>query len=214
MRRRGFTLIELLVVIAIIAILAAILFPVFARAREKARQSSCSSNVKQISLGCMMYAQDYDERNTIGWYSDANAGCHTYRVDIMPYVKNWQLFTCPSHSETTGCQSYGWNPNLCSQKLAAIQQPASVCMISEAAGWDLPVPGSPGDPESWGRPVRGSHWQFGWPGTPQFDGTGCNPCVRRPYVAHSGGLNVGYADGHVKFLKGTVVVTDTSLRGP
>ncbi|MGE5531060.1 MAG: prepilin-type N-terminal cleavage/methylation domain-containing protein, partial [Bacteroidota bacterium] len=62
MKRTGFTLIELLVVIAIIAILAAILFPVFAKAREKARQSSCLSNIKQISLGILGYAQDYDER--------------------------------------------------------------------------------------------------------------------------------------------------------
>jgi len=62
MKRHGFTLIELLVVIAIIAILAAILFPVFAKAREKARQSSCLSNLKQLGLACLSYAQDYDER--------------------------------------------------------------------------------------------------------------------------------------------------------
>ena len=68
-RKRGFTLIELLVVIAIIAILAAILFPVFARAREKARQSSCLSNVKQIGLGMMMYVQDYDERFPTLYYT-------------------------------------------------------------------------------------------------------------------------------------------------
>jgi prepilin-type N-terminal cleavage/methylation domain-containing protein len=67
MKTRGFTLIELLVVIAIIAILAAILFPVFARAREKARQTSCLSNVKQLTLGILMYAQDYDERLPFGY---------------------------------------------------------------------------------------------------------------------------------------------------
>ena len=69
MRRNGFTLIELLVVIAIIAILAAILFPVFARAREKARQASCQSNLKQLTLGLLMYAQDYDTRYPIGSYT-------------------------------------------------------------------------------------------------------------------------------------------------
>ena len=74
--RRGFTLIELLVVIAIIAILAAILFPVFAKAREKARQASCQSNLKQLALACLMYAQDYDEHFT-GWLVRvrAAAGC-------------------------------------------------------------------------------------------------------------------------------------------
>jgi len=92
--RRGFTLIELLVVIAIIAILAAILFPVFARAREKARQASCQSNLKQLALGSLMYMQDYDERLMCRWHSiDSN-----FRIPSMiyPYVKNVQLFECPS----------------------------------------------------------------------------------------------------------------------
>jgi len=109
--RRGFTLIELLVVIAIIAILAAILFPVFAQAREKARQSSCSSNLKQIGLAFRMYIQDYDERTPScnprptgggdthgqqglagqsfaynGWISNA----------LIPYTKNQQIYACPS----------------------------------------------------------------------------------------------------------------------
>jgi prepilin-type N-terminal cleavage/methylation domain-containing protein len=99
MTRRGFTLIELLVVIAIIAILAAILFPVFARAREKARQASCGSNVKQIALGVLMYVQDYDEMfSNLGW-------CTTPRLywwdNVMPYVKNSQLFLCPSASSAS-----------------------------------------------------------------------------------------------------------------
>ncbi len=90
--RGGFTLIELLVVIAIIAILAAILFPVFAKAREKARQTSCLSNVKQLSTAMMMYAQDYDERLPYQYFEDNRAIWCT----LVPYVKNWGVFTCPS----------------------------------------------------------------------------------------------------------------------
>jgi prepilin-type N-terminal cleavage/methylation domain-containing protein len=114
-RRKGFTLIELLVVIAIIAILAAILFPVFAQAREKARESTCVSNCRQIGTALQMYAQDYDERypflsypdpavtprsvfNT--WYCQNNQyRCsYTFADMLMPYVKNIQIFSCPSDS--------------------------------------------------------------------------------------------------------------------
>ncbi len=110
MKRYGFTLIELLVVIAIIAILAAILFPVFARAREKARQTSCLSNVKQIMLSIMMYANDYDE--VLIPASQLRSG-DWYRV-LDPYVKNIQVWSCPSHPvNVTATYSqflgYGWN---------------------------------------------------------------------------------------------------------
>ncbi len=114
MRRHGFTLIELLVVIAIIAILAAILFPVFARAREKARQTSCLSNVKQLILGALQYAQDYDElfppcyEVEIAGYDDGlSQGGFTTDSSILPYVKNAQIFLCPSCRPHRVCN--GWD---------------------------------------------------------------------------------------------------------
>ncbi|RYX86374.1 DUF1559 domain-containing protein [bacterium] len=97
--KRGFTLIELLVVIAIIAILAAILFPVFARARENARKTSCMSNMKQIGLGTMQYTQDYDEFLPDATYGPSSLVTDPKWMDVIyPYVKSEQLFTCPSDS--------------------------------------------------------------------------------------------------------------------
>jgi prepilin-type N-terminal cleavage/methylation domain-containing protein/prepilin-type processing-associated H-X9-DG protein len=94
--RYGFTLIELLVVIAIIAILAAILFPVFAQAREKARQSTCLSNSKQIATSYFMYAQDYDGRYTQNRYDGRQP--YTWKTAILPYVKSIGVFQCPSNA--------------------------------------------------------------------------------------------------------------------
>lgn len=105
-KRSGFTLIELLVVIAIIAILAAILFPVFARARENARRTSCISNLKQISLGLIQYTQDYDELLVKSYYGQFNSvqsrppsvppENYKWMDAIYPYVKSEQVFVCPS----------------------------------------------------------------------------------------------------------------------
>jgi prepilin-type N-terminal cleavage/methylation domain-containing protein/prepilin-type processing-associated H-X9-DG protein len=101
MRRKGFTLIELLVVIAIIAILAAILFPVFAQAREKARSTTCASNLRQLGLAAMMYSQDYDQRY-VPWYGDGTAKGLGWSSILTPYVKNEQLFGCPSDGVSRG----------------------------------------------------------------------------------------------------------------
>lgn len=113
--RYGFTLIELLVVIAIIAILAAILFPVFAQAREKARQTSCLSNAKQMGLAGIMYAQDYDEiLPETGWQGPCSdpvtgvatdtqySGVASFPIASAPYIKNWSIFKCPSDSQFGG----------------------------------------------------------------------------------------------------------------
>ena len=120
--RKGFTLIELLVVIAVIAILAAILFPVFARARDNARRSSCQSNLKQIGLGLLQYTQDYDEtlptaeKNVVGsggapptqWSAPANAtsvyattSVQNWFKELEPYTKSWQIYRCPSAANGT-----------------------------------------------------------------------------------------------------------------
>src|SRR5438309_3093953 len=97
-KRRGFTLIELLVVIAIIAILAAILFPVFAQARDKARQTTCLSNLRQVATGVLLYLQDYDERMPADYtYRKIDVGTRLWWWQdlIRPYVKNTGVYTCP-----------------------------------------------------------------------------------------------------------------------
>jgi prepilin-type N-terminal cleavage/methylation domain-containing protein len=149
--RSGFTLIELLVVIAIIAILAAILFPVFAQAREKARAVSCLSNTKQMSLGFMMYVQDYDETFPYwSWWYSSDLGGGPYNDGssyaagfdhwesfwfnaIYPYVKNSQLYACPSANDrSTILQNavWGWTGNNTSALMTAHGfQPAMVNAI-------------------------------------------------------------------------------------
>jgi prepilin-type N-terminal cleavage/methylation domain-containing protein/prepilin-type processing-associated H-X9-DG protein len=152
--RKGFTLIELLVVIAIIAILAAILFPVFARAREKARQTSCLSNVKELGLGLLMYVGDYDECFPFGkWLDASGSGSYWYDV-IQPYLKNRQILLCPSWDGNPG---YGYNRRMFGYssdhgndhtmcKLAEIKCPAQKIAIADRRrAWYLYNDGT--DPE-------------------------------------------------------------------
>jgi prepilin-type N-terminal cleavage/methylation domain-containing protein/prepilin-type processing-associated H-X9-DG protein len=140
--QRAFTLIELLVVIAIIAILAAILFPVFAQAREKARQTSCLSNVKQMGLAIMMYAQDYDEiLPQTGWQGPCTnpttlaagdawwSGVHAFPTASAPYIKNWQIFQCPSDPDKGG---WGKQGSLCYEaQLLAVNMPGAYTGIKD-----------------------------------------------------------------------------------
>lgn len=106
--RRAFTLIELLVVIAIISVLAAILFPVFAKAREKARQTACVSNLKQVGLGVLQYLQDFDENYPVSFYQAADGTFSASRTPmswpriVQPYIKSVQIFRCPSDTGDSG----------------------------------------------------------------------------------------------------------------
>ncbi len=197
MRRGGFTLIELLVVIAIIAILAAILFPVFARAREKARQTSCLSNVKQITLGHMMYAQDYDGLFT--WAGSNYSYWHPsirWPSRIMPYVKNKQIFLCPSapHYFVSGDdpnlgawtdvgQDYAMNARFCCRDPNRWATTPGVPAISGYGDlWQR-------DPATFGLVCdSNANYMYG----PWISDT-------YPPYRHNEGLNVGYCDGHAKW---------------
>ncbi len=190
--KRGFTLIELLVVIAIIAILAAILFPVFARAREKARQSSCLSNIKQIALGEMMYLQDYDEVFH-SWSEATAAGTLIYPCWLLqPYIKNIQVFDCPSASNTSappnpaaadnsqrGMAEYGFAYGyLQNQPQAQIEKPAETIMWADGGAAYIFAP------SSCTTVAGGQDWRRNeWP------------------PRHNEGLNVAWCDGHGKWMK-------------
>ncbi len=187
--RRAFTLIELLVVIAIIAILAAILFPVFAKAREKARQSSCSSNVKQLILASLQYAQDYDEKYCPG--ALPHPGVNSYLDVFQPYIKNIQVQVCPSN-QPTYTYSYGWN-----------YQNFGYYYASTGTGWASAIAGvaAPaetiqiGDNPDVGMYGANTRYAYGpTQSTPPTDGLG-NVSGR-----HNEGGNYGFCDGHVKWL--------------
>ncbi|MGM0494536.1 MAG: DUF1559 domain-containing protein [Armatimonadota bacterium] len=210
MRRDGFTLIELLVVIAIIAILAAILFPVFARAREKARQTSCLSNLKQIMLGTLMYTQDYDERTPPhGYfapdpplaprYNDSRGAYWDWPVLIEPYTMNREIYECPSYPSTGATHSSGTEhpypvsytvPRRFSGiKMARVERPAEkiyhMDKLNSTSIWTNNITSAQGREEWW------------WTEDP--DGDHPYPC----YVGHwhNEGANYSHFDGHAKWYR-------------
>ncbi len=195
MRRHGFTLIELLVVIAIIAILAAILFPVFARAREKARQTACLSNCKQMGLAVMMYCSDYDEMYPARQrplpqpfiYNGYSHRAILWYMAIEPYHKNVQVFNCPSTEVTwrgqyTGDTRYGINTiiggNNTAYSMAQIEYPAETIIIGES---------------DWTHSTADYGWSNSW------------MLHYYPHVSrfipqrHNGGANIILCDGHAKW---------------
>ena len=192
--RHGFTLIELLVVIAIIAILAAILFPVFARAREKARQTSCLNNVKQLGLAHMMYAQDYDERLVPLSNCRYSSGTRAWTDLIQPYIANRQILICPSRSTLAVGYGVSFN-NLASddtsagalgagRALADIKSPADAAMLTE-------VERETGAAMSWYYSPK--IYAFGAVSGYEYNG------IAYP-GRHNDGNNVAFCDGHAKWV--------------
>jgi prepilin-type N-terminal cleavage/methylation domain-containing protein/prepilin-type processing-associated H-X9-DG protein len=208
--RRGFTLIELLVVIAIIAILAAILFPVFARAREKARQSSCLSNVKQIGLAFMQYCQDYDERLPAGAvYYPAPLGTQAWYHVIEPYLKNTQVLLCPSKDSNFPGYGVPW-PNI--MRDSQVTSPA-------ADGVKLGAVEAAADAVLFGESERADGAAIIWLYSLKYipfgtSGDGANYRYNLiPYPGrHNGGNNMGFFDGHAKWIT-TQQLSDNNWAG-
>ncbi len=192
--RKGFTLIELLVVIAIIAILAAILFPAFARARENARKASCQSNLKQLGLGVMQYIQDYDEKypslGTAGSASDAG-----WSEKLQPYVKSTQIFQCPSETNPpTAATGADYTDYFISQYVTGAVGAAGVSQASlNATALTVLMGDADGNK---------SDLSLKEATAPTATGIADLSSVGSAAQRHLDGANYAFADGHVKWFKG------------
>jgi prepilin-type N-terminal cleavage/methylation domain-containing protein/prepilin-type processing-associated H-X9-DG protein len=186
--KRGFTLIELLVVIAIIAILAAILFPVFARARENARRASCQSNLKQIGLGFKQYTQDYDELfpvynvGGVGTTVSGNFTVSEWVQALQSYTKSVQIFQCPSEPNTNGTDYY-YNRTVSNSNETSFNNSANSVLLTE--GTDTNVCSN---------------------ATATAKITSGTPAA---YARHLDGSNYAFIDGHVKWLQSTRAASDS-----
>lgn len=201
--KRGFTLIELLVVIAIIAILAAILFPVFARAREKARQASCQSNLKQIGLAVHMYAQDYDETLPRG-YTDVrpltiSGGYFHVPETLHPYIMNAQIWQCPSEASNYSsfdhgirC-TYGYNQSQFEVQSRRFDHSLALAQVEDPSGTIMFID----DTNVWAGPYS--------PIVPSdYDPGATVPTnVTRATPRHNDMFNIVFVDGHVKSMGAT-----------
>lgn len=218
----GFTLIELLVVIAI---LAAILFPVFARARENARRSSCMSNMKQIGLGWLQYAQDYDEKVVPATSNGcSNGGAFAWTVILQPYLKSTQILICPSDTTANSSVSYTYNiiasrsdpdPPACSppRTIGGLPLPAETPIFLDGNG--VTYTGATADRNyapmffmNQGNPGSFSPRDILNVTTPSAAGIGYN-FSGNITQRHLGGANLLFSDGHVKWFMSYPVGTTT-----
>jgi prepilin-type N-terminal cleavage/methylation domain-containing protein/prepilin-type processing-associated H-X9-DG protein len=221
MKPKGFTLIELLVVIAIIAILAAILLPVFATARERARTASCENNLKQIMTAALAYEQDYDEHMPFLYWNGNNPEGLAWPDSLYSYIKSQQVWFCPDTQGTldnTGNWNNGNNAVSSGGLLANfIARPSDYAYNENAGdgsnnttGQNISACGHPATTfliMDKGNAMTFTAW-YDWPGRAQTM-PGGNPGTHNSQT----GKNVGFMDGHVKFMRSYEMVAQDNAGG-